>query len=256
VNKLLSIDGTKYIQQVTFLFLVLAKPNWNMSGFLHEDGRGNIIDDDGNPTTDFLDWADSRPVISIANFDSVQAFNLLYNVSDEKESQIEETEDMLQDDNDSSSNSTKDLDPISIDLLLNRFSKMSTGKRKNRVYTDHDKRKFFYYFFEHSVPISEAARQVGLPPRIGQKWMKKYNNSEDGEIPMSKPRGRIPLPTLNSGHKTFLYNLVDENASITLEEMMKELTDNFEGLKVSQTSLYRFIKEEVFSLSNCQERIV
>ncbi|KAG2735435.1 hypothetical protein G9P44_001649 [Scheffersomyces stipitis] len=160
-----------------------------MSSFLHEDGRGNIMDDDGNPTTDLSDWADSRLVISIANFDSVQAFNLLNNVSDEKETQIEETEDMLQDDNDSSSNSPQESNPMSIDLLSNRFAKMSTGKRKNRVYTDHDKRKFLDYFYEHSVPISEAARQVGLPARIGQKWTQEYNNSEYGDISMSKTRG-------------------------------------------------------------------
>ena len=52
--------------------------------------------------------------------------------------------------------------------------------------------------------------------------------------PVKKP------PTLTEEHEQLLINLIDEEASLVLDEMMEILTAQFTDLKISKTSLYNF----------------
>ncbi|KAK6456056.1 uncharacterized protein RJT20DRAFT_78412, partial [Scheffersomyces xylosifermentans] len=91
---------------------------------------------------------------------------------------------------------------------------------------------------------SKISRSTGIHPKSAQRWIKEYvdNNLED--IPSPKPRGKAPFKNLNVEQKVHIQELVDDNASITLSEMMNSLTTSFEGLKVSYSSLQRFVKDE------------
>jgi hypothetical protein len=72
---------------------------------------------------------------------------------------------------------------------------------------------------------------------------KEYNDADDGELPLPKPKGSLK-PKLNDDHKVYLKNFVDDNPSSNADDMMEALCDSFDGLTVSKTSLYRFLKEE------------
>ncbi|KAL1927432.1 hypothetical protein VTP01DRAFT_3669 [Rhizomucor pusillus] len=49
---------------------------------------------------------------------------------------------------------------------------------------------------------------------------------------------------LNEEHKKVILECVDENPSIVLEQLMERLLQRSEGLKVSKTTLHRFVKNE------------
>ncbi|KAI9480907.1 MAG: hypothetical protein EXX96DRAFT_459586, partial [Benjaminiella poitrasii] len=53
-----------------------------------------------------------------------------------------------------------------------------------------------------------------------------------------RPIGRPP--TLTDAHSLFLTELIDDNADLTLEQMMDKLTDEFKDLKIFRSSLHDF----------------
>jgi hypothetical protein len=58
----------------------------------------------------------------------------------------------------------------------------------------------------------------------------------------SKNSGRRPI--LNDNHKEHLISFVDANPSVRLDEMMTSLSSEFEGLSVSNSTLYKFVTEK------------
>ena len=56
--------------------------------------------------------------------------------------------------------------------------------------------------------------------------------------PVKKP------PTLTEEHEQLLINLIDEEASLVLDEMMDSLTAQFIDLKIYKTALYNFATEK------------
>lgn len=118
------------------------------------------------------------------------------------------------------------------------------ASREYRSYKGSDKKKFF----------STYMRRVWVYIRLLQNLRYRYKQLKDGrrnsKIVMmffftrkegsGRPRGRSAI--LNEEHQKHLIELIDENPSLVLDQIMESLTSQFEGHKVSKTSLYDFIK--------------
>lgn len=118
--------------------------------------------------------------------------------------------------------------------------KESVTKRDYIVYTDQDKVRFFKLMFEKVLSASAAAKQLGIHVRLAQNWALQYEKDPDGIFKKDKSSGRPRI--LNDEHKRIILERVDENPSIVLEQLMEELRQRFEGVQMSKTTLYRFIK--------------
>ncbi|KAG1451631.1 hypothetical protein G6F56_008036 [Rhizopus delemar] len=57
-----------------------------------------------------------------------------------------------------------------------------------------------------------------------------------------RPEGRPAI--LNEDYQKHLVELIDDNPSLVLDEMMESLTSQFEDLEISKTALYNFVKKE------------
>ncbi|KAG1046675.1 hypothetical protein G6F43_010849 [Rhizopus delemar] len=124
----------------------------------------------------------------------------------------------------------------------NVHMKESVTKRDYIVYTDQDKVRFFKLMFEKVLSASAAAKQLGIHVRSAQRWALQYEKDPDGIFKKGKSSGRPRI--LNDEHKRIILEWVDENPSIILEQLMEKLRQRFEGIQVSKTTLYRFMKNE------------
>ncbi|KAI9471789.1 MAG: hypothetical protein EXX96DRAFT_621987 [Benjaminiella poitrasii] len=78
---------------------------------------------------------------------------------------------------------------------------------------------------------------------INEKGIPKSIEAGDKLIQQRKAgSGRLisRLPTLTDAHSLFLTELIDDNADLTLEQMIDKLTDEFKDLKISRSSLHDF----------------
>ncbi|KAL1930821.1 hypothetical protein VTP01DRAFT_10983 [Rhizomucor pusillus] len=129
-------------------------------------------------------------------------------------------------------------EPTDTDIRM----KETTPKRAYTTYTDQDKVRFFKLMFEKVLSASAAAKQLGIHVRSAQRWAVRYEKDPDIIFKKRKNSGRPRI--LNEEHKKVILECVDENPSIVLEQLMERLLQIFWGLKVSKTTLYRFVKNE------------
>ncbi|KAL1933910.1 hypothetical protein VTP01DRAFT_8000 [Rhizomucor pusillus] len=109
-------------------------------------------------------------------------------------------------------------EPTDTDIRM----KEAIPKRSYTTYTDQDK--------------------SGIHVRSAQRWALQYEKDPDSIFRKRKNSGRPRI--LNEEHTKLILECVDENPSIVLEQLMERLLQIFEGLKVSKTTLYRFVKNE------------
>ncbi|ORE12625.1 hypothetical protein BCV71DRAFT_280559 [Rhizopus microsporus] len=95
--------------------------------------------------------------------------------------------------------------------------------------------------YEQGLSLRKAAAQLSIPHSTAQSWKKKYEMGED-VLKEKKEAGRPAI--LNEEHQKYLLDLVDDNPFLVLDQMMESLTSQFEGLEISKTSLYNFVKKE------------
>ncbi|KAI8876605.1 hypothetical protein K501DRAFT_288820, partial [Backusella circina FSU 941] len=115
-----------------------------------------------------------------------------------------------------------------------------------RKYKDEDKEKFFYYYTQTDMSTRAIAKKLNIPQSTTQTRVSQ-DKEDPQDIIMRRPRSGRPVgrpPLLDETHEKFLINLVDENASIVLDDMMDSLTNEFEGLSLPKTALYNFVTEK------------
>ncbi|CEG84661.1 hypothetical protein RMATCC62417_18430 [Rhizopus microsporus] len=98
---------------------------------------------------------------------------------------------------------------------------------------------------EYRLSLRKAAAELKIPPSTVQGWKKKFEDGDDvftRKEGSDRPRGRSAI--LKEEHQKHLIELIDENPSLVLDQMMESLTSQFENLKVSRTLLYDFIKKK------------
>ncbi|KAK6459641.1 uncharacterized protein RJT20DRAFT_79188, partial [Scheffersomyces xylosifermentans] len=193
--------------------------------FLYEDGESNLLDEQGRPVIDDMDVEGLIPLEILTNHQIYKlAEESLFNA---EAMQVNRTK-QKNDDNES----------VHRHVEVKSYGK---SKRHFRMYTQQDREALFDLWTEKpGVPISKIAVKL----LDSQRWIKEYVDTNLEDIPSPKPRGKPPFKMLNVEQKVHIPELVDDNASITLSEMMNSLTTSFEGLKVSYSSLQRFVKDE------------
>lgn len=115
-------------------------------------------------------------------------------------------------------------------------------KRDYTAYTDQDKVRFFKLMFKKVLSASAAAKQLDIHVCSAQRWVLQYEKDPDNIFKKRKSSGRPRI--LCDEHKRVILEWVDENLSIVLEQLMKKLHKKFEGIRVSKTTLHRFVKNE------------
>ena len=101
---------------------------------------------------------------------------------------------------------------------------------------------FFHLFFSKCLNASAAARQSGIHIRAAQRWVKRYYEDPESIFEKKKKSGRHRI--LGEKHKQFLLNYIDRYPSAAVTEVAESLTQNFQGLSVSRSTIYNFMTTE------------
>ena len=77
-----------------------------------------------------------------------------------------------------------------------------------------------------------------------QRWVRDYKKSE--KLPFDVVRGRKKKSNkLNETHEEFLKSKLVDDCTMSLDMMISDLLDHFEGLCVSKSTLGRFLSDNV-----------
>lgn len=191
--------------------------------FIHEDGHGNMVGDEGEDVAVIemdVDY-ETYPLNSVTNFNEYMSLK-------PPEKPVKE--------------------PKAVEEQPKAKAKKGP-KRLQARYTDAQKERLFYLVYEEGKSAREAALELKIAPRTAQRWVKmdQDNPDPDGGLPTTASKTTRPVgrpSKLGEEHAAFLTNLVDENPSLALDQMMESLTKQFEGLEVSKTALYNFTTEK------------
>ncbi|KAL1929638.1 hypothetical protein VTP01DRAFT_1776 [Rhizomucor pusillus] len=96
----------------------------------------------------------------------------------------------------------------------------TTVKRENTLYLDQDK--------------------TGIRVRMAQRWATQHEKDPDSIFKKHKKNGCPRI--LTEEHKKVILEYVDENPSVVLQQLMERLLQKFEGLEVSKSTLYEFVR--------------
>ncbi|ORZ18087.1 hypothetical protein BCR42DRAFT_490731 [Absidia repens] len=84
----------------------------------------------------------------------------------------------------------------------------------------------------------QAGKEYGVGPRVAQRWIKEYKESENKK---TKPG---PKSRLGDEHKRHLIEFIDDNPSAIIDQAVDSLTKQFEGLVIKKTVVHEFMKNE------------
>ncbi|KAL0086513.1 hypothetical protein J3Q64DRAFT_1611545, partial [Phycomyces blakesleeanus] len=184
--------------------------------FFHEDGQGNAMNEDGRePVLSEVDL-EALPLDTITNFDI--------------HSDLKPPE--------------KDVKQKAPDVVDKRGSAGKTERRIIRKHGDDIRALSFFHVYEKGLSISKAAKTVGIPPKTADNWYKadqaeiEKRFKTDQDNPNYKKKKKI----LGSDHKEFLQQTYGDNPSATVDQAVEALTQQFKGLKVSPSTVRRYMK--------------
>lgn len=115
-----------------------------------------------------------------------------------------------------------------------------------KSYKDSEKEQLFALVYERGMSVRQAALKLQITPRTAQGWVADDQRNTQAYIGRKQGSGRpVGRPALmDDRHKTHLVNLIDEEPSLVLEQMMDSLTASFIDLVISKTDLYNFVTKE------------
>lgn len=188
--------------------------------FVFDDRDNNLLNEKGDPVVDDIEMSDCLPLDTLTNLTKYRE------IEREREREV-----------DIMSKEKREKIPKNEDepgYLIRRYL----------IYSLQDREAFFPDWIEKpGTSISSIAKSLGILSRTAQKWVSEYKEADDGELPLPKIKGN-PKPRLNDEHKDYLKDIVDDNPSSTLVDMLDALCTSFDGLNVSKYSLNRFLKDE------------
>jgi len=114
-----------------------------------------------------------------------------------------------------------------------------------RRYTAHQIEQLFDYVIEQGKTAKDAALLTGINIRTAQHYIKKYNDDEEGRLPV---RGRKPgagrKAKLTECHSQFLIGYVDEHPTAILSNIRRALYEAFPELSISISALHRHLVQK------------
>ncbi|KAI8987042.1 hypothetical protein BDB01DRAFT_719861, partial [Pilobolus umbonatus] len=99
--------------------------------------------------------------------------------------------------------------------------------------------------YEKDMSLRIVATELKIPKATAYDWKKKYEEGSDvfgRKEGCGRSKGRPAI--LNEEHQKYLVEMMDEDPSLVLDQMMDSLTSQFEDLKVFKTTHYDFIKKK------------
>lgn len=91
--------------------------------------------------------------------------------------------------------------------------------------------------------VRAVALELKLELRTVQRWYKAWKGSKENALfkPLGRPRITEPEEKLAEDTKSFVTEYNKEYASAAMNQLMKELTENFANLKLSKATLHRYM---------------
>ncbi|KAI7847508.1 hypothetical protein BDC45DRAFT_525920, partial [Circinella umbellata] len=175
--------------------------------FYSEDGRGNIFDDKGNEVT---------------AYNESPSFHLK-KITDLKKLVKNNTYSRL----------------LEIEVPDVRMKEALVRKERDteyNVYTEKDRLLYLYFVFEKGMKNKQAAEAAN------QK--RKQNPEEHVPYKLTNLVPSRPVSQLDDRHKDRLVKFFDDNKRATIEDAVKELTQNFENLEIKKSRVVEFMKNE------------
>ncbi|KAG1532924.1 hypothetical protein G6F51_012873 [Rhizopus arrhizus] len=126
---------------------------------------------------------------------------------------------------------------------------------KYRKYNQEQIEEFICLITE-MVPVKDAALRTGIVLSSAYRFRKQW--TEEGKIRETKKRGRVvgTVSDLKEEHTVFLTKVVDDFATITITQMWEMLHQEFPGLSVSKSSVYRHARNNCALSMKKLEKIV
>ncbi|KAG2210093.1 hypothetical protein INT45_013875 [Circinella minor] len=185
--------------------------------FYSEDGRGNIFDDKGNEATAY----DESPSFRLKKITDLK--KLVKN------------------------NTYSELHEIEVpDVRMKEASVRKERDTEYNVYTEKDRLLYLYFVFEKGMKNKQAAEAANINPHTARKWKQKYQQNPEEYVPykLTNLVPSRPVSQLDDRHKDHLVKFFDENKRATIEDAVKELTQNFENLEIKKSRVAEFMKGE------------
>ena len=185
--------------------------------FYSEDGRGNIFDDKGNEATAY----DESPSFRLKKITDLK--KLVKN------------------------NTYSELHEIEVpDVRMKEASVRKERDTEYNVYTEKDRLLYLYFVFEKGMKNKQAAEAANVNPHTARKWKQKYQQNPEEYVPykLTNLVPSRPVSQLDDRHKDHLVKFFDENKRATIEDAVKELTQNFENLEIKKSRVAEFMKNE------------
>ncbi|KAG0166633.1 hypothetical protein DFQ28_007156 [Apophysomyces sp. BC1034] len=177
-----------------------------MISFVHEDGLGNMMDDDGKDVVMMESDSHMFPVEIITDYDQYLDMKPPERmVATKVEFDVEELEDSA-----------------------------VSNRKSYRSYKDGEKEELFFFVYEKGMSVRAAALQLHIKPLTAQYWVQKDQKEPTDQIVRNVGGGRPPgrPPKLVEEHQKFLVDLINEKPSLVLDEIMTSLTDQFANLDI------------------------
>ncbi|KAI7876057.1 hypothetical protein K492DRAFT_115921, partial [Lichtheimia hyalospora FSU 10163] len=177
--------------------------------FVYEDGKGNAIDDAGHHVLDMEIDEESYPLDAITDYDTY----MVHKPPERKQA------------------AQKICTPPVKDQ---RPTEMKRGPYKQ--HSNSDKEKMFFLIYKKGMTTGKAAAQLQIPRRTAYNWVKRDQEDPSDEVQPKKTKGSRKA-ILTEIHEQHIISFVDDNPSAPLDDMMASLTQQFEGLSVSKTTV-------------------
>ncbi|KAG0754542.1 hypothetical protein G6F57_010358 [Rhizopus arrhizus] len=189
-----------------------------MISFIHEDGLGNMMDEDGKDVIIMESGSHLFPVEMITDYDHYMDMKPPERMVVTK----------------AGSDEVKQEDSI------------TPNRKSYRCYKDDEKEELFFLVYEKSMSVRAAALQLQIKPRTAQYWVQQDQKEPKDQIVKNVGGGRPPgrPPKLVEEHRQFLIDLIDEKPSLVLDEIMTSLTEQFTDLDIKKSALHDFMTKK------------
>ncbi len=130
-----------------------------------------------------------------------------------------------------------------------------------RRYKPEDKSDIFFLVHNRAMTARDAALKIGIPLSTVRRWLKEDEKQPDFAFTKEKTKaGRHPsIPKLTDDQEKFLVNEIDNDTSITINELFGTLTSAYSDLNVSKSGISKFVKEYCYlslKLPNSEEKAI
>ncbi|ORY94087.1 hypothetical protein BCR43DRAFT_551876, partial [Syncephalastrum racemosum] len=191
-----------------------------MTSFIHEDGLGNMLTEDGKDVVMMESDSHLFPVENLTDYDQYM--------------DMKPPERMM----------VAKKEPSEKEPSEKESEGFEEGVRKNyRTYKDGEKEELFYLVYERGMSVRGAALKLQIKPRTAQYWVQQDRKNPTDQIEKYVSKGR-PVgrpPKLVEEHRQFLVDLVDEKPALVLDEIMESLTAQFADLDIKKSALHAFM---------------